>query len=105
MTRSRRRTVSTRGIPSGDPYIFSTALEAVQIMLAIFVHPAELCEACGNNKKEPGGTMRLALPSHWIGSRAIVQRLRQATTRALPYLLLGLVMLGYVLVAISQGWL
>jgi hypothetical protein len=49
--------------------------------------------------------MRLALPSHWIGSRAIVLRLREATTRALPYLLLGLAMLTYVLIAISQGWL
>jgi hypothetical protein len=48
--------------------------------------------------------MRLALPSHWIDSRALL-RLREATKRVLPYLFLALAMLGYMLIAIQQDWL
>jgi hypothetical protein len=49
--------------------------------------------------------MRLAVPSQWIDPRASLLRLREAAKRALPYLLLVLAMLGYVLIAIGQGWL
>jgi hypothetical protein len=48
--------------------------------------------------------MRPAIPLHWIDSGALL-RLREASRRALPYLLLGIAMVGYVLIAISQGWL
>jgi hypothetical protein len=48
--------------------------------------------------------MRLALPSQWIDSRARLLRLREATKRALPYLLIALAMLGYLLIAIGQEW-
>jgi hypothetical protein len=47
--------------------------------------------------------MRFAIPRSF--SRATLLQLRDATSRALPYVLLVLALLCYALVAVSQGWL
>ena len=63
----------------------------------------EVCDAKTHNKKKGRTTMPFAIPRSF--SRATLLYIRDATSRALPYVLLALALLGYALIAVSRGWL